>query len=57
MFCLRPQNYPNPKAKVLFASIQLKEGAYEWFELILKDYLNHASKAEREQDTINIFSS
>ena len=57
VFRLRPQNYPDPKAKVLFASMQLKEGAYEWFEPILKDYLDHASEAEREQDTVNIFSS
>ena len=57
VFRLRPQNYPDPKAKVLFASMQLKEGAYEWFEPILKDYLDHASDAEREQDTVNVFSS
>lgn len=37
--------------------MQLREAAYEWFKPILRDYLDHASDADREQDTVNIFGS
>ena len=55
VFCLRPQKYPTPQAKVLFASMHLRGAAHEWFEPTLTDYLD--SVDQREEETERIFGS
>jgi hypothetical protein len=57
IFRLRPQKYGTNSAKVLFASMHLREAAYEWFEPTLKDYLETNDAENREPETTRIFGS
>jgi hypothetical protein len=54
VFKLRSTQYPNAQAKVLYAAMQLKGPAFDWFEPTLVDYLESETK---EPETIATFRS
>ena len=52
-FALEGDKYPNSKAKILFAGMQLKGAAFGWFEPYMSNFLDD----ELTNETKKIFSS
>jgi hypothetical protein len=53
---LNSQRLASLEAKVMFATIYLRDGAFDWFKSCLIDYLENPVE-DRKTETKNLFSS
>ena len=54
-FHLTPYEYPTLSAKIIYIIIRLTRAPYNFFELIIEDFIKYKNKAERRESTNELF--